>query len=69
MEFRAINDAYNRLISHVTKLEVIEAESKLSNESVIIEVRKKSVFLSLVPILASLYDNINVATFRRKLIF
>ena len=39
VEFRLINEAYKGLISHITKLEIIEEESKLSNESVIIEVR------------------------------
>ena len=38
VEFRKINEAYKGLISHITKLEIIEEESKLSNESVIIEV-------------------------------
>ena len=45
VEFRLINEAYKGLISHITKLEVIEEESKLSNESVIIEVR----FFHLLP--------------------
>ena len=43
VQFRLINDAYNRLISHIDTLEVIEAEAELSNTSVIIEISKHSI--------------------------
>ena len=43
IEFKKINDAYNRLIGHVSKLEAIEAEAELSRTSVIIEISKAAV--------------------------
>ena len=42
VEFRLVNDAYNRLICHIDTLEIIEAEAELSNTSVVIEVSKHS---------------------------
>jgi hypothetical protein len=43
IEFRLINDAYNRLISHVSRLEAIESEVEQSKTSVIIEISKQAV--------------------------
>ena len=43
IEFKKINDAYNRLISHTSQLERIEAEAELSRTSVIIEISKQAV--------------------------
>jgi len=43
IEFKKINEAYNKLIGHVTKLDAIEAEAELSRTSVIIEISKHAV--------------------------
>ena len=43
IEFKKINDAYNKLISHVNKLDAIESEAELSRTSVIIEISKQAV--------------------------
>jgi hypothetical protein len=43
IEFRLINDAYNRLIAHVSRLEAIESEVEQSKTSVIIEISKQAV--------------------------
>ena len=37
IEFKKINDAYNRLISHTSQLERIEAEAQLSRTSVLLK--------------------------------
>ena len=42
VEFRLVNDAYKGLISHITKLQIIEAEAELSSTSVVIEISKHS---------------------------
>ena len=43
IEFKKINDAYNKLIGHVNKLDAIESEAELSRTSVIIEISKQAV--------------------------
>ena len=43
IEFKKINEAYNKLIGHVTKRDAIEAEAELSRTSVIIEISKQAV--------------------------
>ena len=43
IEFRKINDAYNKLIGHAAKIDAIDAEAELSRTSVIIEVSKQAV--------------------------
>ena len=43
IEFKKINEAYNKLIGHVTKLDAMEAEAELSRTSVIIEISKQAV--------------------------
>ena len=43
IEFKKINDAYNKLIGHAAKIDAIEAEAELSRTSVIIEVSKQAV--------------------------
>ena len=43
IEFKKINDAYNKLIGHTAKIDAIEAEAELSRTSVIIEVSKQAV--------------------------
>merc|ERR1712172_13646 len=42
IEFKKINDAYNKLIGHVNKLDAIESEAELSRTSVIIEISKQA---------------------------
>ncbi len=41
-KFRVVNDAYNKLIAHINRLERMEAESELRNTSVIIEISKQA---------------------------
>ena len=41
-EFRRVQDAYKRLMAHITCLEAIEAEAELSQTSVIIEISKQA---------------------------
>ena len=43
IEFKKINDAYNKLISHAAKIDAIEAEAELSRTSVIIEISRQAV--------------------------
>merc|ERR1711936_151661 len=43
IEFKKINEAYNKLIGHVNKLDAIDAEAELSRTSVIIEISKQAV--------------------------
>ncbi|XP_040578557.1 uncharacterized protein [Lepeophtheirus salmonis] len=43
MKFKKINDAYNRLIQHISKLEIIESDKELTTTSVIIEISKQAI--------------------------
>ncbi|TRY80540.1 hypothetical protein TCAL_04794 [Tigriopus californicus] len=42
-DFRKVNEAYNRLIAHITKIEAIEADTDLANSSVIIEISSQAI--------------------------
>ena len=42
-EFRKVNEAYNRLIAHTLKLEQMEAEADLANNSVVVEISVQAV--------------------------